>query len=37
MGEVMGQTGLFVIELLTGSVCGGGNSRTATCATHDFY
>ncbi len=37
MCEVMGQTCLFVMELLTGSVCGGGNSRTATCATHDFY
>ena len=37
MGEIVGQTCLFVMELLTGSVCGGGNSRTATCATHDFY
>ena len=37
MCEVMGQTSLFVIELLTSSVCGGGNSGTATCATHDFY
>ena len=35
--EVMGQTCLFVMELLTCSVGGGGNSRTSTSATHDFY
>ena len=37
MGEIVDQTRLFVIEFFTGSVGGGGNSRTATSATHDFY
>ena len=37
MGEIVDQTRLFVIEFFTGSVGGGGNSGTATSATHDFY